>query len=124
MADAVPEPVRQFLAAHVDSVSLLDVLLLLRAAADKAWTPAEAARALVSSEHMASGHLEQLRGDGLAAATGDGYRYAPGERADVVDQLAECYAHRRHTVIALIYGADTRRATTLADAFTLRRRKT
>ena len=119
----LPESVRRFVAAHIDAVSLLDVLLLLRAAPDKAWTAAETARALVSTEAIAATSLERLARDRLARRDEDGYRYAPGRDADAVEQLADCYAKRRHTVVALIYGSDVRQATTLADAFSLRRRK-
>jgi hypothetical protein len=50
------------------------------------------------------------------------YVYAPsGENAAAVDALADCYARRRHTVIGLIYRPAHRSASSLADAFRLRR---
>jgi hypothetical protein len=39
----VPAPVRRFIAGHIESVGQLEVLLLLRAAADKQWTTDELA---------------------------------------------------------------------------------
>jgi hypothetical protein len=118
----IPDDVRRFVAAHIDSVSMLDVLLLLRAAPEKVWSVPETARALVSTDAMALTNLQRLRAEGLAAAESDGFRYAPGREAEAVESLADCYARRRHTVIALIYGSDLRQATTLADAFSLRRK--
>lgn len=41
----VPAPVRRFIAGHIESVGQLEVLLLLRAAADKQWTTDEVALA-------------------------------------------------------------------------------
>ena len=123
MASDIPDEVRRFIAAHIDSVSLLDVLLLLRAAPDKDWTPAETGRALVTSESVAETHLRQLERQGLVKAGEGGFRYTPGGEAASIEGLADCYAKRRHKVIALVYGSDVRQATTLADAFTLRRKK-
>jgi len=123
MAGEISDEVRRFIAEHIDSVSLLDVLLLLRAAPDKAWTADEVSRALVTGEELAESQLATLVRHRLAVSEREGFRYAGGARAEVVDDLAECYAKRRHTVIGLIYGADQRSATALADAFRIRRRK-
>ena len=59
----VPAPVRRFIAGHIESVGQLEVLLLLRAAADKQWTADEVARAVVTQPASAAGWLEQLRAD-------------------------------------------------------------
>lgn len=118
----IPDAVRRFIAAHVDSVSLLDVLLLLRAAPDKWWTAPETARALVTAEPMADAHLRRLASERLAEAGDEGFRYRPAGAAQTVDLLADHFARRRHTVIALIYRSDARQAATLSDAFKLRRK--
>jgi hypothetical protein len=119
----IPEPVRRFLAERIESVSLLDALLLLRATPDKAWTGAELGRALVTGERPASAQLEQLRGQKLVVLQDDAYRYSPSPGdGRTIDTLAECYARRRHTVIGLIYGGGRGRAPqSLADAFRIRR---
>jgi hypothetical protein len=124
MAAEIPEHVRRFIAQHVDSISLLDVLLLLRAVPDKRWTPQEVGRALVTGEKLAAGQLEHLEKHGLVSEEDGAFLYSPGatDRASV-DELAECYARRRHTVIGLIVNATNRSATSLADAFRLRGRK-
>jgi hypothetical protein len=57
----VPTSVRGFIASHIVSVAQLEVLLLLRAAADKQWTATEVARALVTQQDAAAGWLEDLR---------------------------------------------------------------
>lgn len=123
MAEPVPLSVRQFVVERIASVGILDVLLLLRATPEKTWTTKELGRATVTSEAIAQDHLEQLARHALVRADGDGYVYAPGDDADVVDELADAYARRRHTVIGIIYGADNRQATTLSNAFRVRKRK-
>jgi hypothetical protein len=123
MPSDIPVDVRQFLAEHIDSVAVLDVLLLLRAAPDKLWSAAEVGRALVTGEAPAATQLERLREHRLAVDVDGRYRYAPpADHEATVDALAECFARRRHTVIGLIYGATERSAATLADAFRVRRR--
>lgn len=123
MRGELPDDVLRLIAAHIDSVSLLDVLLLMRAAPDRGWKPPEVARALVTTDDMARDQLAKLRAASLATEEGGAYTYAPGSRwSAAVDGLAEAYARRRHVVIATIYGADRGPASTLADAFRLRRR--
>jgi hypothetical protein len=122
VAAEIPEHVRRFIARHVESVSLLDVLLLLRAVPDRQWTPAEVGRALVTSENLSAGQLDHLRAHGLLIERDGTYVYSPAAKeAASIDELAECYARRRHTVIGLILSPTSRSATSLADAFRLRR---
>jgi hypothetical protein len=124
MASEIPSDVRHFILEHIDSVTLLDVLLLLRAAPHKPWTAAEVGRALVIGETPATIQLETLRRHRFAVEDHEEYRYAPPvDQEATVDALAECYARRRHTVIGIIFGATERSATALADAFRLRRRQ-
>lgn len=121
----VPAPVRRFIVSHIVSVAQLEVLLLLRAAADKDWTSDEVARALVTQPEAAAGWLENLTGHGLARETDGSYRYEPSsdEVERTVDALAESYANYRVSVISLIFSRPSERVTSLADAFRIRRRR-
>jgi hypothetical protein len=122
LAADIPAQVRTFLAAHIDSVSLLDTLLLVRAVPEKPWTASEVARALVTSDSLAAGQLDHLRRHELLRPTENGLSYAPSaEQAATVDALADCYARRRHTVIGMIYRPANRSASSLADAFRFKR---
>jgi hypothetical protein len=120
----VPTSVRGFIASHIVSVAQLEVLLLLRAAADKQWTATEVARALVTQQDAAAGWLEDLRHRGLASERAGRYRYSPAndDLDQIVDELAESYAKYRVAVIGLIFGRPSERVTRLADAFRIRRR--
>jgi hypothetical protein len=121
----VPPPVRRFIASHIVSVAQLEVLLLLRAAADKEWTAGEVARALVTQPEAADGWLDDLTARGLATQRGGRYRYAPAdaELDRSVDALAESYANYRVAVIGLIFSGPSDRVTRFADAFRIRRRR-
>ena len=119
----IPAPVQRFIASHIVSVAQLEVLLLLRAAADKEWTATEVARALVTQSEAASGWLDDLNGRELATERGGRFRYAPpdAEVERTVDALAESYAKYRVAVIGLIFGRPSEGVTRLADAFRIRR---
>jgi hypothetical protein len=116
--------VRGFIASHIVSVAQLEVLLLLRAAADKKWTASEVARALVTQPEAAAGWLEDLEARGLASEAEGRYRYRPAspELDQTVDALAESYANYRVAVIGLIFARPSERITSFADAFRIRRK--
>jgi hypothetical protein len=119
----VPKEVERFIAAEIESVEQLEVLLLLRGAADKEWTAREVARALVSQVDSAGAWLEVMAGSGLLRKAEGGYRYAPpsAEVERTVDALAESFAKYRVTVIALIFSKPSDRVRLFSDAFRIRR---
>jgi hypothetical protein len=119
----VPAPVRRFIAGHIESVGQLEVLLLLRAAADKEWTPQEVARAVVTQPGSAAGWLDQLTADRLISRTGERFRYGPADEAveRAVDELAESYAKYRVAVIGLIFSKPSEQVREFPEAFRLRR---
>lgn len=123
MAGRLPDEVTEFLHAHVGSVELLEVLLLLRDEREQAWAAAAIAERLRRSEQSIATRLELLAGDGLAVRSAEGYRYAAdGKVGDTVAELARCFATRRAAVVEEIYAADDDRdpAQSFADAFRMR----
>jgi hypothetical protein len=120
----ISEPVRRFIAQHIHSAGQLEVLLLLRTVPDRDWSVDEVARAQVSGRRMAEQLLEDLRHIGLITrdqAEGR-YTYAPPSGVDaVIDDLAEAYATRRVSVVALIFSKPSTAVTGLADAFRIRK---
>jgi hypothetical protein len=123
MASGVPDDVARFLRAAISSVQQLEVLLFLRQERDRAWRADEVGSRLRTHAGAAAGYLESLGLLGLAAAEGDAYRYEPGARAKLVDQLAELYPTYRTRIVGLIYSEASDDAEAFADAFRLRRRK-
>jgi hypothetical protein len=120
----VPADVKRFIAGEIISVAQLEVLLLLRGAADKRWTAAEVARALVMRMSSAANWLEHMRENGLLAAAGERYRYAPptAEVERTIDRLAESYAKYRVTIIGLIFSKPSEGVSRFPEAFRIRRR--
>ena len=126
--DAIPNEVRAFIAAHVESVLQLELLLLLHAQAPRAWTADELARELRIDPAWASGQLASLAGADVLAATQSNppaYRYEP--RTPPLDAavrgLAREYANRRVTIIGLIFSKPIDKIRSFADAFRFRKEK-
>jgi hypothetical protein len=118
-ANPLDPDVRRFLAAHVDSVEQLEVILLLRAEPARWWTDADVSTALRTAPASAAGRLRDLAARGILAAGAEGFRYAPGESdmATVIDRVAAAYRDRRVTVIATIYARPPDAVRELARAF-------
>ena len=128
--DAIPVEVKAFIAAHIESVLQLEVLLLLHAQAPRQFTAAELAQELRIDAAWVSVQLASLADAGVltAAAPAPGaapYRYEP--RAADLDRavagLAREYAARRVTVIGLIFSKPVDKIRSFADAFRLRKDK-
>ena len=126
--ERIPEPVRRFVDECIESVGLLEVLLLLQSDPDRTWTPAAVSREVRSERVWAEVQLEYLRTHGLLEAergAGDpAYRYSPSrpEQDQVVSQLREAFATRRVRVIQLIFKQpQTERLRAFSEAFRFRR---
>lgn len=126
MATEVPEHVRRFIEDHVDSVELIEVLLLLKREPERDWTADEVAARLYTSPRFVAHRLEALRASSVAVASErDGhpsYRYAArtGDLDRVVGDLETLYATRRTSIIALVFSRSTDKLKTFADAFRIR----
>ena len=129
MAAEIPDYVTEFIGDHVDSVELIDVLLLLKRNRAREWTAEEVSQRLYTTPKSASNRLEALRASGIAAGDDKAqlttYRYAPrdGNVDRAVNGLEEAYGARRTTVINLIFSKPTEKIRTFADAFRIREDK-
>ena len=107
--ERIPVSVRRFIEERIESVGLLDVLLLLHAEPHRSWTPAQLSREVRSERHWAEVHLEYLRSQALLATTqgpdGRSYRYDPFSREldRVVGELSEAFRRQPVSVIKLIF---------------------
>jgi hypothetical protein len=122
----LPPDVRQFIADYIASVADLEVLLLLRGAADREWSAAEVGKMLYTMPEMSSAQLVRLHAQKLLEAAESSeprYRYAPGtpELARTIDQVAKLYSERRVSMITAIYNRPIDKVQTFADAFRLRK---
>jgi hypothetical protein len=127
--DGIPDDVASFLTEEIRSVTELELLLHLRGAAGRDWTPDAVAGELYIDRSAAAQLLRDLASRGFltAVASGNGsYRFGPNEdaRRRALDRVAHLYATRRVTIIGLIFAApQSRRSDNLrsfSDAFRLR----
>jgi hypothetical protein len=102
---AIPAEVRQLIGQHISSVEQLEILLFLRERRDRSWSADDVAAALRGNATSARGRLAQLAASSFLSAASGSYRYGPSSDrlAQAVADLAECYARRRHAIVALIF---------------------
>ena len=121
----IPDEARLLVERRIASVEMLDVLLLVHDSPGRAWTAAEAARALGTSEVSASAQLVALRQSGiLSVAMADDARYTYGPRPDLaaaVDALAAHFRDHPLDVADLIRSRPRQKLRMFADAFRLRK---
>lgn len=124
---ALPQRVQRFLMSHIDSIEKLEVLLLLRARAEREWMASEVALELRITEMSADARLESLTGSRLLMRDGGTpprYRYSPSDSEDVrsIAELAVAYSERRVSIITFIFSKPQARVQGFADAFLLKPR--
>jgi hypothetical protein len=121
----VPDEARLLVERRIDSMQMLDVLLLLHRSPERSWAASETARALGTSEVSASAQLVALRQGGILSVemTDDArYTYQPRpELAAAVDALAAHFRENPLEVAELIASRPKHTLRIFADAFRLRK---
>jgi Mn-dependent DtxR family transcriptional regulator len=122
MDDPVPGDLRDFILRHIDSVSQLEALLLLRAKPEEEWDVARTAQRLYVAEQEVTEVLARLCADGLLICQAGLYRFEPGgdEKRTMIDRLADLYARHLIPVTNVIH-SKPRRIRAFADAFRFRK---
>jgi hypothetical protein len=129
VSDAViPPRVQRFISTHIDSIEKLEVLLLLRARAEREWGARDVSQELRITEASAAARLEDLTARRLLAVregTPPCYRFSPASSEDAQDvsALQETYSTRRVSVISFIFSKPLDKVRGFADAFRLKRDK-
>ena len=124
----VPDDVQRLIDEHITSVEQLEILLLLAARPDVAWTPEQVREEIRTSTSSAVSRLDDLRKHGILVALDgrdDAYRFQPTSEATraAVEHLATIYRERRFTIIDLIFSKPIDRLRVYADAFRFRKDK-
>lgn len=105
----IPMPVRSFVRENIESVGMLELLLVLEADPEREWSLSELSSELRVHRHGLARHLGHLRARGLVERDGTvepTFRYAarnPGTRS-IVKQLRTAFETRRLRLAALLYG--------------------
>lgn len=127
MGSELSAQVQELIVERIGSVVQLEVLLLLHARPERAWTADDVATNLRIDPNWAEAQLAELSGHGLLArgepAAARTYQYAPASAAmgGTVDELSKAYAGMRVSVISLIYSKPSDTLKTFADAFRIRK---
>lgn len=124
--DAISEDVKRFISAYIDSVELLEVLLLIRRVGEKEWSADSISRELRSNPSSVTKRLTDLRARGLVSVKEESpplYYYHPETEAldSAIQGLAEAYAERQARVIDLIFSKPIDTLRDFSDAFKLKR---
>lgn len=104
-ADLVPATVRRFVEGHFDTVTAVEVLLLLRREAPRALSSDAVARQLRIDPDQTQGILSGLDRSGLVRRRGPRFEYEPrtDEVAGEVERLADVYSRYRYRIIRIIF---------------------
>jgi hypothetical protein len=106
----VSATVRRFVEGHFDTVTAVEVLLLLRRESPRALSSDAVARQLRIDPDQTQGILTGLDRSGLVRRRGPSFEYGPRseEAAGTVETLAKVYPRYRYRIISIIF---TRRDT-------------
>ena len=126
--DAIAGDVRQFVADHIDSVMMLELLLLMHANPNRQWLSKEVATEMRADSGWVALELEELcRRRILVCHEGPErrYRYAPADQgvARALEALAKLYGTHRVSVIGMIFSKPVDKLRSFAEAFRFRRDK-
>ncbi len=122
----IPDAVRRFVGAYVDSLEQLEVVLWLHGNAHRSWTADEVTMELRLSRDSVSRRLERLHAQRLLLRE-DGapptYRFDAGNQALAQDvaAVARTYKERRVSVVNLIFSNPVDNVLEFADAFKLKK---
>ncbi len=102
--DTLPVAVRQFVESHFDSVTAVEVLLLLHRERPRPWSSGAVARRLRIDADQTRMILDGLSRRGLVRRRGSTFEYEPrtDNLAGAVEALGTLYPRYRHRIIRII----------------------
>jgi hypothetical protein len=121
--DPIPEEVKRFVEANIDSVDQLEILRVLGENPEKEWSAASLAREVQTQAQTIGTHLAALHGRGLLVLVTRGTdlfcRYGTGtpELESRMKHLLQVYRERPVTMINLVYARAKEVLKTFAEAF-------
>lgn len=125
--EALPPETVRLIRSHIESVGQLEILLLLHAARDTAFTPNEINESLRSNIDSVEQRLASLVNSELVVrleGVPKRYQYGPSnpDQARAVDRLAQSYITHRVRVIELLYSPPDRMQS-FSDAFRIKKER-
>jgi DNA-binding MarR family transcriptional regulator len=122
--DVIPPAVREFITRHIDTVSELEALLILRAHPKESWTLDQLANRVYVSRRGISEIIERFAAEGFVKREDDRYRYDCKDATleETIAELAQRYASHLIPVTNMIH-SKPRSIRSFSDAFKLRKDK-
>jgi len=123
MAADVPKEIQRFISDYIQTLEQLEVLLLVAALPDRAWTVDGVFQVVQTNREVVQARLDEFVGRGLMHVAAGEYRYAPQtpELARQVAATSEFYKLRRHTMVEFIYSRPDDELRNFSDAFRFRK---
>lgn len=123
MFTKISSEVQEFIRQHIQSVTLLELLLTMKAAPQRNWCSADISAEMRTNAEYASAQLAILEKKKLIKQVSkDCFRYdEKGEHHIVVEKLEEEYNSHRPTVINYIYSQPIDSIRGFADAFKIKK---
>lgn len=103
-SDLLPAKVRRFVEGYLDTVTAVEVLLLLHREASRPWSSGAVASELRIDPDQTEGILDDFDRSGLVRRSGRSFEYRPqsAEAAGAVDTLAAVYPRYRYRIMHII----------------------
>jgi DNA-binding MarR family transcriptional regulator len=125
--EPLPEEVKKFMEANIDSVDQLEILRVLGEDPHKEWSAPDLAREVQTQPDTIDAHLAALRSRGLLITETRQAdllcRYGPDspEREAILTRLLQVYRERPVSMIKLVYARARDPLKTFAEAFRLKK---
>ncbi len=121
-ANGIPEDIRDFILKYIDSVELLNVLMLFQANPNKEWSSQDIETTIRSSNASIQRRLQDLYARGVLIEKSplkDRHAFTPKteETADLINKVAAYNKLFPYRVIDLIYSRPAETLRSFADAF-------
>ncbi|WP_413581284.1 hypothetical protein [Bdellovibrio sp. HCB288] len=113
--------IKNFVRRHIHSVTLLDVLFLLKRNSQRGWTPEEVSLEMRSNPGYAHSQLRELVGIGLLTEENGRFRFDAGDLSATVDKLEVLFNTRRSSIINFIYSQPIDSIRDFANAFKIKK---
>lgn len=124
MPNEIPEGLRDFMKKYINSVSLLEVLLMLKRDPSRSWTAQDISNEMRTNPSYAAAQLGELIALKLVipSTREDAYCFdAQSPHSAVIDELEELYSNRRPTIINFIYAPPIDSIRDFANAFKIKK---
>lgn len=120
----LPIDIKNFLNDNIDSVTHLEVLLMLYKESDTEWNAASVAKELRTNESSAGNYLSHLAAKNLLLSRETKfYQYKPGtpELTELIPRLCDLYKEMPVAIVTCIFEKPKDKLKDLSDAFRLKK---